>query len=98
MRSKSACSLSIIETTNSTGSPRFTASRNIRSVPVSTPCVARTTHERAVGGGESGDRVALEVEIPWGVDEVDLRVLPLGERGAEVDRVAALDLFGRRCR
>ncbi len=41
--SKSAFSLSIIETTKSTGSFRFTASRNIRSVPTSTPAVALTT-------------------------------------------------------
>ena len=67
----------------------------MRSVPTSTPAVALTTHERAVGGGESGDRVALEVEVPRRVDEVDLRVHPLGERAAEVDRVAALDLFRR---
>src|SRR5512146_3552645 len=43
MRSKSECSLSIIDTTNITGSRRATASRNIRSVPTSTPDVAGTT-------------------------------------------------------
>ena len=53
----------------------------------------RDDDERAVGGGEPGDRIALEVEIPWRVDEVDLGVLPLGERRTEVDRVASLDLF-----
>ncbi len=49
--------------------------------------------ERPIGGGEAGDRIALEVEVSWRVDQVDLGVLPLGERRTEVDRVAALDLF-----
>jgi len=48
------------------------------------------------GGGETGDRVALEVEESWRVDQVDLRVHPLGVRATEVDGVAALDLFGGR--
>jgi hypothetical protein len=51
--------------------------------------------ERAVGGGEAGDRVTLEVEISGRVDEIDLRVHPLGVGAAEVDGESAVDLFGR---
>ena len=50
--------------------------------------------ERAVGGGESGDRVAQEVGVARGVDEIDLGVHPLGVGAAEVDGVLALDLLG----
>ena len=51
--------------------------------------------ERAVGRSESGDRVTLEVEVPGCVNEVDLRVHPLRERAAEIDREPAVDLFRR---
>ena len=50
--------------------------------------------EGAVRGSESGDRVALEVEVSGGVDQVDLHTLPLRERARNVDGVTALDLFG----
>ncbi len=50
--------------------------------------------ERAIGRGEPRDGVALEVEISRRVDQVDLRVHPLGVGAPEIDRVAALRLLG----
>ena len=54
--------------------------------------------EGAVGGGQSGNRVALEVEEAGRVEQVDLAVHPLGVCAAEVDGVSALDLLRARCR
>jgi hypothetical protein len=51
--------------------------------------------ERAVGGREAGDRVALEVEEPGRVDHVDLGVTPFGERAAQGDGKTAFDFLGR---
>src|SRR4030095_4492012 len=51
--------------------------------------------ERTVSGGESGDGVTLEVEVPWRVDEIDLRVHPLRKTATEIDREAAIDFL--RC-
>ena len=48
----------------------------------------------AVSRGESGDRVALKIQIAGRIQQIDLRVLPLGVCATEVDRVAALRLFG----
>src|SRR3954463_14022068 len=59
MASKSAISLSIIVTTKSTGSPRETASWNMRSVPTSTPEVAVTT-QRAPSAAASP-----AIASPW---------------------------------
>jgi hypothetical protein len=50
--------------------------------------------ERAIRRRETRDRVPLEVEIAGRVDQVDLRVHPLGVRDAEVDGVFAVDFFG----
>ena len=58
---------------------------NIRSVPASTPVRRADHHQRAVGGRDPGDRVALEVQEARRVEQVDLRVLPLGVGAAERD-------------
>src|SRR6185369_4144895 len=51
--------------------------------------------EGTVGGRESGDGVAMEVEESWRVDQIDLRVHPLGKCATEVDGVSALYLLRR---
>ena len=50
--------------------------------------------QRAVRRGQPRDRVALEVEVPRRVDEIDLRIHPLGVGAAEVDGEATIDLLG----
>ena len=50
--------------------------------------------DHAVGGRDTGDRVAVEVEVPRGVDQVDLGVHPLGVCAAQADGVAPLGLLG----
>ena len=50
--------------------------------------------QRAVRGGETGNRVSLEVQKARRVQHVDLAVHPLRVGAAEIDRVPAFDLFG----
>ena len=46
-------------------------------------------------GVYEANAIALEIEKPRGVDDVDLCTEPLGVGDTEIDRVTALDLFGR---
>ena len=57
---------------------------------------ARRRHhdQGAVRRPDAGERLAREIEIPGGVDEVDLRVHPLGDAEGEVDGILAFDLVG----
>ena len=56
----------------------------------------RDDAEGAVSRGESSHRVALKIQIAGRIEQIDLRVLPLGVCATEVDRVAALRLLGGR--
>ena len=48
-------------------------------------------HDRGVRGVDARERIAGEVEIAGGVDQIDLRLHPLGDREGEIDGVFAFD-------
>jgi hypothetical protein len=80
MASKSACSLSIIVTTKSTGSG---AAHRLTEHLLGPDLHARRRaddDEGAVGRGKTRDRVALEIEIARRVEQVDLAPLPTRRR------------------
>ena len=103
--SKSACSRSIVATTNSTGSLRAIASRNIRSVPASTPVLAPTARSapsaaaspamaspwKSRNPGVSRRLIFVSFHSAYAQPERD-RVLALGFLGGGVgERRAVLD-------
>ena len=58
-------------------------------------CGGTDDTEGPVGGGETADGVALKIEEARRIEQVDLRVHPLGMSAAEIHGVSALDLFRR---
>ena len=52
-------------------------------------------HDGRVGRVQTGDHFTEVVEVPRGIDEIDLGVEPLGVAEGEVDRVFAIDFVGR---
>ena len=55
---------------------------------------AREHNDRPVGRPDAGQRVAGEVQVAGGIDQVELGVHPLGHRQGQVDGVLALDFVG----
>ena len=62
-------------------------------MPTSTPLLALDDTQHAVGGFQTSDCLAVEVEVSRRVDEIDFGVHPLRECYAEVDGVAPLGFF-----